>query len=253
MTAYTGGWVFGLFLLAVSFLAQLELYQMMRAGGVRPHRVAGLSAGALLLLAPLLPGAYAGALLLLTGYIALSAFTDVERQSLFAVACTLFGAVYPTALLGFLLHIRVTEGALQAETDAMLLTLYTLALVWSTDTLAYYTGRLVGSHPLAPSISPKKTWEGAAGGAVGAVITGLAIKGILLPFLDWGDAIAISLICSVAGQVGDLAESRFKRTVGVKDSGRLLPGHGGMLDRLDALTLAAPLVYLYLLLATPHL
>ena len=239
-------------MLLLALLAQLELYQMMRAGGVRTHRALGLTAGALLFVAPLVPPLYSAVLLLLIGYVAAGAFTAVERQSLLAAACTIFGVFYPTALLGFLVRIRLGGPGLEAH-DGALLTLLVLVLVWTTDTAAYYTGRHLGKRQLAPAISPKKTWAGAVGGAGGAVLVALVFVFLMLPVLAWHDTLAVALICGIAGQIGDLAESRFKRTVGVKDSGRLLPGHGGVLDRLDALTLAAPLVYLYLLWGTPLL
>ncbi|HMB91293.1 MAG TPA: phosphatidate cytidylyltransferase, partial [Rhodothermales bacterium] len=111
---------------------------------------------------------------------------------------------------------------------------------------AYYTGKSIGKTPLAPSISPKKTWEGAIGGGIGAVLAAVVLKLTLLGFLAWPHVIVMALICGVVSQVGDLMESRIKRSVGAKDSGTLLPGHGGMLDRFDAMILAVPLVFLYL-------
>jgi phosphatidate cytidylyltransferase len=122
--------------------------------------------------------------------------------------------------------------------------LFTLALIWAGDTLAYFTGRAVGQHPMAPQISPKKTWEGAAGNVVGSLLA----AGIFSRWLDVGltHLLAIALLANVAGQLGDLVESAYKRGAGVKDSGTLLPGHGGMLDRVDALIFAAPVVWVYL-------
>ena len=250
---YLGGWMFMVFLLVLALLAQYEVYQMMRVGGVKAHRTTGLIAGALVFVGVMLPWVFGILLLLLIGYIGASAFSDVERQSLFSVAGTILGVVYPTILLSSLAHLRLDAGMLLPNQDAFLLTLYILVLVWAADTCAFYSGRSLGRTPLAPRISPKKTWEGAAGGALGVLLVGLLLKVLLLPFVAWAHVVALALICGVAGPIGDLAESRFKRTVGVKDSGRILPGHGGMLDRLDGLTLASPLAYLYLLWATPLL
>lgn len=122
--------------------------------------------------------------------------------------------------------------------------LFTLALIWAGDTLAYFAGRAIGRLPMAPRISPKKTWEGAAGNVVGSLIVA-AIFPRWLP-VGVGHLMMIALLANLAGQLGDLLESAYKRGAGVKDSGTILPGHGGMLDRIDALILAAPVVWAYL-------
>ena len=183
-----------------------------------------------------------------------------------SMAATLFGVVYPTALLAFLVAIRgggsvAGGGASSAEAlngapalvqpaltdgDAFALTVSILVLVWTTDSMAYFVGRAIGRRPLAPRISPKKTWEGTLGGAAFAVAAGALLKLTLLQFLTWPHMVALALICGVLGQLGDLAESKMKRAVGVKDSGALLPGHGGMLDRFDSMIVVAPAAYLYL-------
>jgi phosphatidate cytidylyltransferase len=120
--------------------------------------------------------------------------------------------------------------------------LFTLFLVWAADTGAYFAGRAFGRHKLAPQVSPGKTWEGVAGGmALAGLLAGLAAPGFGQPTLPF-----VSLCLVVAGfsVVGDLSESLFKRYAGLKDSGRLIPGHGGMLDRIDSITAAAPLLML---------
>lgn len=122
------------------------------------------------------------------------------------------------------------------------LVLFTLALIWSGDTLAYFVGKSIGRVKMAPALSPKKTWEGAAGNVLGSLLVGFFFArwqgGDLTPWL------ITSVFANVAGQVGDLVESAYKRGAGAKDSGALLPGHGGMLDRIDSLILAAPVVWL---------
>ena len=123
------------------------------------------------------------------------------------------------------------------------LLLFTLVLVWAGDTLGYFVGRSLGRIPMAPQLSPKKTWEGAAANLLGSVLVGVA-------FYHWLNIDAFSVVlmaglANVAGQAGDLLESAYKRGAGVKDSGTLLPGHGGVLDRIDALILAAPVVWYY--------
>lgn len=123
-----------------------------------------------------------------------------------------------------------------------------LLLAWIGDTGAYFAGRFLGKHKLYPEVSPKKTWEGAVGGLAGSVAAVAVMKVVRLHDLSWLDVVLIAVPGGILGQLGDLVESLIKRSVGVKDSGALLPGHGGMLDRIDAVLFIAPYVYLYLLL-----
>jgi phosphatidate cytidylyltransferase len=123
------------------------------------------------------------------------------------------------------------------------LLLFVLVLIWVGDSVAYFVGRWLGKHPLAPHLSPKKTWEGSAASFVGSLLVGVGFANWLnvpLPHL-----LAMAALGNVAGQMSDLLESAYKRSAGVKDSGGLLPGHGGMLDRVDALILAVPVVWYY--------
>jgi len=123
------------------------------------------------------------------------------------------------------------------------LLLFTLALVWAGDTLAYFVGRAFGRMPMAPQLSPKKTWEGAAANLLGSAI--VAVFFFRWLNMDAFQAVVMASLANVAGQAGDLLKSSYKRGAGVKDSGTLLPGHGGILDRIDALILAAPVVWYY--------
>jgi phosphatidate cytidylyltransferase len=126
------------------------------------------------------------------------------------------------------------------------LLLFPLAITWAADTTAYFVGRSVGKHPLALHISPKKTWEGSIGGIVGSLLIGYAASFYLtIPLVH---LLAMAFLGNVAGQIGDLVESAYKRSAGVKDSGSLLPGHGGVLDRIDALILCVPVVWYYMVL-----
>jgi phosphatidate cytidylyltransferase len=124
-----------------------------------------------------------------------------------------------------------------------MLLLFTAILVWVGDSAAYFVGRAIGRHKLAPHLSPGKTWEGAAANILGALLVGIV-------FGYWSTIppihmLAMAVAGSMAGQIGDLFESAWKRSSGVKDSGTMLPGHGGMLDRIDAFILAAPAVWYY--------
>ncbi len=122
--------------------------------------------------------------------------------------------------------------------------LFTLVLVWVGDTLAYFVGRSVGRLRMAPYLSPKKTWEGAVANLLGSVMVAvISQRWMEMPLRH---LILMAVLANIAGQMGDLLESAYKRSAGVKDSGTLLPGHGGMLDRIDALIFAAPVVWYYL-------
>jgi phosphatidate cytidylyltransferase len=124
-----------------------------------------------------------------------------------------------------------------------LLLLFALVITWAGDTAAYFVGRSIGTHALAPHLSPKKTWEGTVASFLGSLIVALVFVRWIhapLPYL-----LGMAAVGNVAGQVGDLLESAYKRSAGIKDSGSLLPGHGGVLDRIDALILAVPVVWYY--------
>jgi len=123
------------------------------------------------------------------------------------------------------------------------LLLFTLLLIWVGDTLAYFVGRSFGRMPMAAQLSPKKTWEGAAANLLGSAIVGVALFRWLN--IEAFQAVLMACLANAAGQAGDLLKSAYKRGAGVKDSGTLLPGHGGILDRIDALILAAPVVWYY--------
>jgi len=129
--------------------------------------------------------------------------------------------------------------------------LFACVITWAADTVAYFVGRGFGKHLLAPKLSPKKTWEGSVAGMVGSLVVAYAFSyWIKIPL---GHLLAMGAIGNVAGQMGDLLESAYKRSAGVKDSGGLLPGHGGILDRIDALILCIPVIWYYLVLVNPKI
>jgi len=125
------------------------------------------------------------------------------------------------------------------------LLLFSLVITWIGDSAAYFVGRAIGRHPFAPHLSPKKTWEGAAASFLGSILIAIALAGSHLVNIAVIHLVGMAAACNVAGQMGDLLESAYKRSAGVKDSGTLLPGHGGVLDRIDALILAMPVVWYY--------
>jgi phosphatidate cytidylyltransferase len=154
-------------------------------------------------------------------------------------AWSIAGIIYVGLLLGLLVTLRINAGR-----EWLYLIIF---CTFGSDTFAYFIGRAIGRHKLSPRISPGKTWEGAVGGLAGAVIVSLLFTlstPVQLPVGN-GEAVLLGLIISVAGQIGDLAESMLKRSKGVKESGALMPGHGGLLDRLDSIVFAGLAVYLY--------
>jgi phosphatidate cytidylyltransferase len=176
-----------------------------------------------------------------------------------AAAASAFAFGYIALPLGFLVQIR------QQWAGAILL-VYVLLVVWAGDTTAYFVGRAFGRHLMTPRVSPKKTWEGAAGSMLGSLAVGWAFLSNAQPIssallqahlIERRDGyfalqpwplltiLVLSAVINVAAQLGDLVESLIKRGAGVKDSGALLPGHGGLLDRIDALLLAAPVIWFY--------
>ena len=157
---------------------------------------------------------------------------------------TIAAAVYPAALLS-------AGIALRESSDGLLWLSYAVIVTFASDTSAYAIGRLVGRHTLAPSISPGKTWEGTIGGIVGATaVSTIFALTMDLDALTLTTALLLGAQLSIVGQIGDLGESWLKRRTGVKDSGRLLPGHGGVLDRLDSLIPVVAVVFVYATVAT---
>jgi phosphatidate cytidylyltransferase len=151
----------------------------------------------------------------------------------------LAGILYVGLLLSYLVVLRLESGR-----DWVFLA---LLATFGSDTAAFFVGRALGRHPLAPRISPGKTWEGAVAGLAGAIIVCLLFT-LPAPWrlpIDYVQAIVLGILVSVFGQLGDLAESLLKRNTGIKESGSLMPGHGGLLDRMDSVVFAGVVVYLY--------
>lgn len=147
--------------------------------------------------------------------------------------------------LGYAALCAVTLALLRgADNAGLMVTLFLFAVVWATDILAYFVGRAVGGPKLAPSISPGKTWSGAVGGTIAAVIAGVAVASFAGFAWSLAGLAALVVVLSIVSQAGDLFESRLKRMFSVKDSSNLIPGHGGVMDRVDGLAAAALMLYL---------
>ncbi|MBK6779322.1 MAG: phosphatidate cytidylyltransferase [Gemmatimonadetes bacterium] len=250
---YLGGWPLVAVVSAAAVLGARELYDFARRQGVAPLTRFGLGSAALV---PVL--AYLGVsgsaavaawawFLAALWMVALLTLTLVRRQPdqhPFAVsAATAFGVLYPAGLAAFLIPIRHGAFGPMSWAGAWLV-FFPLVITWVCDTAAMFGGRAMGGPKLWPSVSPGKTWSGSLAGVAGALATVPVMNALVLErlgvALPLGQGLAFALALGILGQVGDLAESLYKREVGVKDSSALIPGHGGVLDRFDSLYFVLP-------------
>ena len=241
-----GVYAFTLFFLILSVLSVEEFYRLVSTGEVKPQKRWGLALTLSIYLPVCLyffkgePLQYMLICVPLSALIIIAELYRNKPNPFQNIAFTLFGVLYAAVPFSFFYGIAFTDGEYSSHYP-----LAFLILLWASDTGAYLFGISLGKHKLFERHSPKKTWEGFAGG----MVTSLAAAGILsiyfneLPYYHW---LSISAIIVVFGTLGDLSESMLKRSLSVKDSGTLLPGHGGLLDRFDGLLLAAPLVFVYL-------
>lgn len=234
-------WALTLLLLVVGVIALLELYALSFPSGLN-RLLAGVGlAGFTLILthahfAFTSPELLIGGLLVALATLSVSASAAEHRWN--DTLVILLGLLY----VGFPLSTVVSTRALQG---GEWLVLFLAVVTWASDTGAYYAGTLWGKHPLLPSISPKKTVEGVLGGLILAVGVALLAQQWFALQLSVSDALILGVLLTLVGLIGDLFESFLKRRTGVKDSGGILPGHGGMLDRLDSLLFTAPTFYYY--------
>jgi phosphatidate cytidylyltransferase len=249
-----GVWAITLVLALVAALAGVEVFRLLRGAGYPSLALLGTAiAVALVLQAGFLPDGQKGLVLVAVGTVLAgvgSMLRPDPRDGLMAWIATVFGAVY-VGLLAFILHVASMAppvgdtaplAALGAERGWILL----LVLgVWSYDTGAFLVGSQIGRHKFLTHISPSKSVEGLVGGLVACtVVVALMLAGL---GQAWVGAIVLGPLLGLVAQAGDLAESMLKRAAGAKDSGTLIPGHGGILDRVDSFLFAAPLVALYVL------
>ncbi|MBI4421040.1 MAG: phosphatidate cytidylyltransferase [Gemmatimonadetes bacterium] len=257
---YLGGWMLAAVLAALGALGAAELYRLAARRQVRPLAAAGWVGAGLVPLAAFasLPDGLGiqgrwivlgGAAWLMGVMLLAMASRAPSERPLLAVSVTVFGALYAGGLPTFLLWLRYGSGVTSPWAGTWLVFL-PLALTWIGDTLAMIGGALMGRARLAPVLSPNKTWAGAVWGALGAAVAApLYGRWVLGPvgveFRVW-ELVLVGGAVGVLGQLGDLAESLFKREAGVKDSGTFFPGHGGVLDRLDSLYWAIPVTVILL-------
>ncbi|MDP3911520.1 MAG: phosphatidate cytidylyltransferase [Gemmatimonadales bacterium] len=251
---WIGGWPLALALAALGVLGTREIYELARRQGIAALEEAGWVAAAGI---PLLaywakgsdtrwaePALYVGALWLLITLVDAMVRRGPGGRPLTAVSVTLFGCVYASGLLTFLIAIRHGVNAANRPSAYVALALFPLVITWIADTCAMAAGVRMGGPKLAPVLSPNKTQSGAAGGFAGAVVASVLLGLLVLNRVGWNFAVwqllTLGAIVGIVAQVGDVAESLFKREAGVKDSSGLIPGHGGVLDRLDSLYFVIP-------------
>jgi len=235
-------------------LAAFEFYRMVTASKIAPLTCFGLIWTLLFILSPHLNYDFLTQSLLTSGVMLSLIWLLLRRQkeeSFIGWGWTMAGILYIGWLLSYLVALRGLD-------DGRNWVLLALFATFGSDTAAFFIGRALGRHRLTPSISPGKTWEGAIGGIFGAIIVSLLFtlptlftlpNSLYLQDFSYWQAILLGLLVSIFGQLGDLVESLLKRNMEVKDSGKLLPGHGGFLDRIDSIVFAGIVVYYYVIWA----
>jgi phosphatidate cytidylyltransferase len=243
-----GKGAFAVFAGAVILLGQAELYAVMRTRRLQPATLLGLVCGALMLAGAYLhgPAAILLGLVLAAGFTVpwyMAAPAAARRRTTVNAGATMLGLVYVPFLASFAMLLLALPGDLGRN---VFLVVLGLAVLY--DVIAYAVGTLWGNRSLAPSISPNKSWEGVIGATLGILIVSLAIVPAIEPFTS-SRAVGLALVLALVAPLGDLVESAIKRDLGVKDMGTILPGHGGILDRIDALLFAFPAAYYFLQLS----
>jgi len=245
-----GGYAFLGFVGLVILIGMLEFYRLMRAKGMHPYRGIGVASG--LTLATYVyfdSGIYANFFLtfVLIAIMALELTRKDNRMAVYHVSTTVFGVVYVGYLSTHLILLR--ELPVQIGRDYGMgasFVFLAFAVTWASDTGAYVVGSAMGRRALLPRVSRNKTWEGALGGVVFAAVAGWIASTTFAGFLTAAQGLAVGALASVVGLLGDLFESMLKRDAELKDTSRVIPGHGGVLDRFDSLLFTAPLIYYFL-------
>tara|TARA_B100000214_G_scaffold240974_1_gene176441 strand:- start:117 stop:947 length:831 start_codon:yes stop_codon:yes gene_type:complete len=244
---WKGGLYYTIFILICCVLALGEFYSIMEKKGAKPLRWFGMGATVFIAdyyhVQPIATGhQMLGGIILIIILIMLIELFSNNKNATLNIASTFAGILFVPVLLGTAIDLR--------QFDLLMNTNLTFALtlsVWACDSSAFIFGTLFGKKKIMPSVSPKKSWVGSISGAITSLLILYVFhnQGLLGDYFSLKDAMVIGLISGVFGQFGDFTESLLKRDVGVKDSGTLLAGHGGVLDRFDSLIFACPIAYLY--------
>jgi phosphatidate cytidylyltransferase len=243
---YAGGWMLAVVLLVVAVRAVYELFLLMEQAGYRPNLAASALVIAAFMAAALFPELELTGLVLVVavlGTLIWQLLRSPEGRPTQSWALTLSAALWLGWLISHFVLLRGLSPAFGLGTGTRWLVLMFL-VTWVNDSAAYFVGKAIGRHPCAPYLSPKKTWEGTIGGWIGGLVA-TVLLGPWLVELPWGHGLALGALVATVAPFGDLAKSMVKRQMGVKDFQVLIPGHGGMLDRVDSLLFVAPVVYHY--------
>lgn len=227
-----------------ALIGQFEFYRMVKNRGIRPLVVLGMLLGGLIVLLLLLPDVKGIFFITLSLFLVLIGRLFVPRPvegALEDISATFLGIFYVALLFGFQVAIRMPP---TPNGKQWIVFLY--FVIWATDIGAYSIGIPFGKHKLFPKISPKKSVEGLLGGIVFAIGMALLCRLWFMPPMEILEAAGLGVLLAGVGTIGDLVESMLKRSTGVKDSGSIIPGHGGMLDRMDSMLFAAPVLYYYI-------
>jgi phosphatidate cytidylyltransferase len=231
---------FLIYLEAIALVALLEVFGLLEAAGRRPHRLAAVAAGTVFVAAVAYRPAVAlgAAVALVAAAAAIPVFRKGTAGALADAGATLLAFAYVPVFLAFLMLVRRLAHGVE-------LLLIFFITIWAIDVAAYFVGRAFGKRKLAPDVSPGKTVAGGVAGLVAGLATPVVLAAVFFPEagLGWAAALAVGAVLAVGDLVGDLAESAFKRDAGVKDSGAVLRGHGGVLDRFDAVLYCAPFFF----------
>lgn len=228
---------------AMGWLCCSEFFRICRMAGRRPNEIWGLAAAFAYPFAASLFGAQMIAVVTCALLLAASTwYVFTPRANIADAAVTVFGPVYTSLTLSYVAIVRASDPGL----GGALLTLLIIGSLWVEDSAAYLVGSSFGRHKMAPRISPNKSWEGFYGGLIGSVLVWCVGALFHVGGITWPLAVTCGLVEGVVAVMGDLFESRVKRGVGVKDSGNLLPGHGGLLDRTDSMIFGGIVAYFIL-------
>ncbi len=273
-TIFQGGLIFLGLILLISNLALIEFYNLFEKKEIFPHKWTGLIFNNLIITTfyyEKILSMNSNLISLEIGFLGVlivgKELWSKKHKPLMNTASTMLGIVYLTLSFSMLVGLRniffmnydsltshMAEkmflndlGISMSNTDlsSAWIVMLTLISIWVCDSAAYFVGRKIGKHKLYPKISPNKSWEGTIAGFLGAILSFVLIAKFVLPDFPIIHSIIIGAISGSIGQLGDLAESQFKRDAGVKDSSNILPGHGGIYDRFDSIIFVAPIIYIY--------
>ncbi|MFC2036590.1 phosphatidate cytidylyltransferase [Chloroflexota bacterium] len=246
LVTYAGGWILAGAVLVVAARSIYELFTLMGEAGYRPSLPASILAMVALVVAARFPELHLVGFVLavsVMGTLVWQLLRPAEGKPTQSWALTLSGALWLGWLISHFVLLRDLSPAFGLGLGTRWLVLMFL-VTWCNDSVAYFVGKAAGRHPCCPYLSPKKTWEGTIGGWFGGVAATMLL-GYWLVDLPWGHGLALGVLVASIAPFGDLAKSMVKRQMSVKDFSALIPGHGGMFDRVDSLLFVAPVMYYY--------